>query len=125
VNIQPKTPLQHAQIQFIESMIITALMAAIASISPLLTSSSPINWRIAGASFALAFLFSAAHSLSAYLKASRTPLGEVIETAVETVEKQLPASVPGSEDTQQMKAIPKSAPLQGSGGTGTIEGQSV
>ena len=97
-----KTPTQQALIQFIESIVITALIAGIASISNLLIGNGQINWTQAGITFGFAIVFSLAHSLSAYLKALPSPaqqgqpdyssLGSVLDSFLNTLEQRLNAA---------------------------------
>lgn len=68
-----KTPTQQAFIQFIESILITAIIAGLVSISGLITGTGPLNWTQVGIDFGLAVAFSLAHSLAAYLKALPAP----------------------------------------------------
>jgi hypothetical protein len=63
------TPTQKALIQFAESIIITAFIAGVASLSNVLIGNGQINWQQASITFGFAVLFSLAHSISAYLKA--------------------------------------------------------
>jgi hypothetical protein len=69
MNTTQKTATQQALIQFVESIVITAIIAGIVSISSALTGTGAINWREVGLNFGLAVAFSLAHSLTAYLKA--------------------------------------------------------
>jgi len=73
-----KTASQQALIQFIESIVITAIIAGIVSVSSAITGSGPINWHEVWLNFGLAVAFSLAHSLTAYLKAlpSNTQTGQ-------------------------------------------------
>lgn len=94
------SPTQKALLQFAESMIITALIAGIASISNLLIGNGQINWTQAGITFGFAVVFSLAHSLSAYLKAipaaqqgqpDYSALGTVLDTFLNNLEQRLNA----------------------------------
>lgn len=67
------SPSQKAIAQFIESLIITAIIAGLVSASALLTGTGTINWQEVGISFGLAFAFSLAHGLAAYLKNVPSP----------------------------------------------------
>lgn len=87
MNTAQKTATQQALVQFIESIIITAIIAGIVSIATALTGTGAINWREVGLNFGLAVAFSLAHSLTAYLKAMPATgqidlagLGAAIET---------------------------------------------
>lgn len=94
-----KTPTQQALIQFLESIVITALIAGIASISNVLIGDGQINWTQAGITFGFAIVFSLAHSLSAYLKALPAPdqqgqpdyssLGSVLDSFLNTLQQRL------------------------------------
>lgn len=64
-----KTPSQQAIIQFIESIFVLALVAACIDTATAISPTGTINWMQVGTTFLIAFLGSAAHSLSAYLKA--------------------------------------------------------
>lgn len=67
------TPSQKAIAQFIESLIITAIIAGLVSASALLTGTGAINWQEVGVSFGLAFAFSLAHGFTAYIKNVPSP----------------------------------------------------
>lgn len=111
-----KTPTQQALIQFIESIVITALIAGIASISNLLIGNGQINWTQAGITFGFAIVFSLAHSLSAYLKALPSPaqqgqpdyssLGSVLDAFVSNLEQHLSAVVAKSAQPQAAQKAP-------------------
>lgn len=90
-----------ALIQLVESIIITAIIAGIVAASSTLTNGGAIDWQITGGVFALAFLFSLAHSLTAYIKTLPAPnnvsmddLGTVLDDFVTRIEKSLQASMP-------------------------------
>lgn len=96
-----KTPTQQALIQFVESMVITALIAGIASISNLLIGNGEINWTQAGITFGFAVVFSLAHSLSAYLKAipaaqqgqpDLSGLGTVLDAFINSLQQRIEAA---------------------------------
>ena len=93
------TPTQKALIQFAESIIITAFIAGVASLSNVLIGNGQINWQQASITFGFAVLFSLAHSISAYLKAipaaqnqpDFSALGNVLDTFLVTLEQRLNA----------------------------------
>lgn len=114
-----KTPTQQALIQFIESIVITALIAGVASISNLLIGNGQINWQQAGITFGFAIVFSLAHSLSAYLKALPAAsqgqpdyrgLGTVMDAFVTTLEQRLSAVV--THPAQPVVAQPQAVQVQ-------------
>ena len=73
---------QRALIQLIESMIITAIIAGIFSIAPLIESDGPLDWGKIGLFFLFAVIFSLAHSAVAYFKTTNLELGTVLEQVV-------------------------------------------
>lgn len=103
------TPTQKALIQFAESILITALIAGIASLSNLFVGNGQINWTQATITFAFAVLFSLAHSVSAYLKAipaqqsqpDYSSLGTVLDAFVSNLEQHLSAVVAKSAQPAQ------------------------
>ena len=110
-----KTPTQQALIQFIESIVITALIAGVASISNLLIGNGQINWQQAGITFGFAIVFSLAHSLSAYLKAlpaasqgqpDYSSLGTVLDAFVSSLEQRLRAAEPHPAQSAQPQVQP-------------------
>lgn len=113
-----KTPTQQALIQFLESIVITALIAGIASISNLLIGNGEINWQQAGITFGFAIVFSLAHSLSAYLKALPAPagqgqpdyssLGTVLDAFLTSLQQRLDAaSTPVVHLAQTLQPVPQ------------------
>lgn len=87
---------QQALLQFLESIAITAFLAALISIGPLLTGAGPLDWRLVGTTFGLAFVYSLGHSIAAYLKAadpnsptgaSEAQLGALIDSIIAALEK--------------------------------------
>src|SRR5512142_266463 len=94
------TPTQKALIQFAESILITALIAGIASLSNLFVGNGQINWTQATITFAFAVLFSLAHSVSAYLKAipaqqsqpDYSNLGTVLDAFLTSLQQRLDAA---------------------------------
>lgn len=94
------TPTQKALIQFAESIVITAFIAGIASISNLLIGNGQINWTQAGITFGFAVVFSLAHSISAYLKAipaaqnqpDLSGLGTVLDAFLTSLQQRLDAA---------------------------------
>lgn len=70
----PTTPTKGAIIQFIESVIITAILAGIAAASPLLQGHESINWQAAGGVFLTAFGYSLATGVVTYFKLKPSPL---------------------------------------------------
>lgn len=94
------TPTQKALIQFAESIVITALIAGIASLSNLFVGDGQINWYQAGITFGFAVLFSLAHSISAYLKAipaaqdqpDLSGLGTILDSFLTNLQQRLDAA---------------------------------
>lgn len=82
-----QTPAQRALVQFIESMLITALIAGLFSISTYITTDGPIDWTKIVYAFGLAVAFSVAHSLAAYFKPSNVELSTLIEATAQALEK--------------------------------------
>lgn len=118
-----KTPTQQALIQFLESIVITALIAGIASISNLLIGNGEINWQQAGITFGFAIVFSLAHSLSAYLKALPAPagqgqpdyssLGTVLDAFLTSLQQRLDAaSTPVVHLAQTLQPVPQPQAVQ-------------
>lgn len=94
------TPTQKALFQFAESILITALIAGIASLSNLFVGDGQINWTQAGITFGFAVLFSLAHSISAYLKAipaaqqqpDLSGLGTILDSFLNNLQQRLDAA---------------------------------
>jgi hypothetical protein len=115
------SPTQKALIQFAESMAITALIAGIASIGTLLVGNGTIDWTQVGITFSLAVVFSLAHSLSAYLKATPTAqqgqpdysaLGTVLDAFLNTLQQRVEAAqVPVVAQPQPAQQAAPKAPL--------------
>jgi len=98
------TPAQRALIQFIESILITAVIAGLFAASLALGQDGPVDWKEVGAVAAFAFIFSVAHSVAAYFKqhppvqiVSSDPndapplnLGEAMDQVVGQLEKRYP-----------------------------------
>ena len=125
-----KTPTQQALIQFLESIVITALIAGIASISNLLIGNGEINWTQAGITFGFAVVFSLAHSLSAYLKAipaaqqgqpDLSGLGTVLDAFLNSLQQRIEASrtpvIAQVQPTQQVASTATPAASQTQAGT--------
>lgn len=112
-----KTPSQQALIQFLESIIITAIIAGIVSLSSVAISTGPFNWHTAGLSFGLAVAFSLAHSVAAYLKAQPATsidlvgLGTAIDVLVGKVQNIQPQVQPA-----QVTPAATAQPVHGPGG---------
>jgi hypothetical protein len=106
-----KTPTQQALIQFIESIIITAIIAGIVSISSVVTGTGPLNWHEATLNFGLAVAFSLAHSVAAYLKAQPATsidlvgLGAAIDALVSKVQNTQPATVQPAQTATTATAL--------------------
>lgn len=86
MNLSPAQ--QKALLQFVKAMLITAIIAALSALIPLIDGAGSINWRRAALAFALAFAYSAGHSIATYLSASNeADLGTVIEAVISALEK--------------------------------------
>ena len=78
---------RQALIQLVESMIITAFIAGLLSIAPLIETDGPLDWGKIGLFFLFAVLFSLAHSAVAYFKTTNMEFGTVLEQVVNALEK--------------------------------------
>lgn len=85
--MNPKT--QQALTQFVESMLITALIAAIFDVTPMVSGSGSINWQVVGVSFFWAFVVSAAHSFIAYMRPTQPDLSAALDGILRVVEQRL------------------------------------
>jgi hypothetical protein len=117
------TPTQKALIQLAESLVITALIAALIAIGPVLLATGPIDWTHALLAFVIAFVFSVAHGGAAYLKAYNVPLATVLDADISAVEQKIePLAVQTTTTAVVNTASPATAsvntnnPLQGVGG---------
>lgn len=77
--------------QLLESAIITALIAGLAALQPVLSGTGPIDWHQAALAFGYAALFSLAISLATYLKGSNIALSTAIATIVDALEQRYQA----------------------------------
>src|SRR5437016_11125530 len=85
------TPTQRAILQFVDSLLITAIIAGFFSIAAAIAGNGPIDWKQVLLSFALAFVFSVAHSIAAYFKASSQPdVGIALDAVLQELEKRYP-----------------------------------
>lgn len=98
MNMNEQT--KRALIQFAESMTITAIIAGIVTITPLIEAQGPMDWKQAGIAFGLASLFSVAHSVVAYIKPSQPLLSAAAEGLVDAAEKRYQPSTPLQGSTQ-------------------------
>ena len=108
--MNPKT--QQALTQFVESMLITALIAALVSVTPMLSGSS-INWQEIGLAFGLAFAVSVAHSIVAYMRPTQPDLSAALDAILQVVEQRLQAQQPvqGPLVVVHQPAQPTQAPV--------------
>lgn len=83
------TPAQRALIQLVESLLISALVAGIAAITPMLAGSGAIDWQQTANIFFLAVIFSIAHGVVAYFKTSNADLANALETIIDLLEKRM------------------------------------
>lgn len=103
-NKTTKNAANQALIQFLISMLISALAAGLVSIGDALNK-GPINWSLVALSFGLAFAFSVLHSLAAFLislpppnkdQAGQHPdfaqAGRMMELLVQALEQQQKAN---------------------------------
>lgn len=82
----PLTPTARALVQFLESMLITACIAGLLSIEPLIAGTGSIDWQVAATTFGLAVFFSLAHSIAAYFKPSQPDLSAAVSAVVDELE---------------------------------------
>lgn len=93
---QITTPARRATIQFIESLLITALITGCFVVAPLIETTGPINWYQIILSFLFAVLWSFAHGVVAYFKPSN-PQVSIIETVLDAVERRIQPIMPTSQ----------------------------
>lgn len=93
---QTTTPTQRATIQFIESLLISALLTGCFVIAPLIESTGPINWQQIIVSFLFAVLWSFAHGVVAYFKPYNAQVS-IIETVLDAVERRIQPIMPTSQ----------------------------
>jgi hypothetical protein len=82
-----KTPTQQALIQLIESILLSASIAGLVSVEPLIAGTGPVDWHVVLTTFGLATAFSIAHSVAAYFKPSQPDLGAALSAIVDELEK--------------------------------------
>jgi|SRR5579883_1063090 len=81
-----KTPTQAALIQFLQSLIISALVTALIAIGPLLMATGPVDWKQIGLVAGVAFILSILHGVAEYLKQYNPQLSSAVETDLTAVE---------------------------------------
>jgi hypothetical protein len=82
-----KTPTQQALIQLVESILLSASIAGLVSVEPIIAGTGPIDWRVVLTTFGLATAFSIAHSVAAYFKPAQPNLGAALSAIVDELEK--------------------------------------
>lgn len=90
---QITTPAKRATIQFVESLLISALLTGCFVIAPLIESTSPINWQQIIVSFLFAVLWSLIHGVVAYFKPYNAQVS-IIETVLDAVERRIHPIMP-------------------------------
>lgn len=95
--MQNTTPAQRALVQFVESMIITALITALIGVEPLVAGTGLINWRTTGTVFTLLFMFSVAHSAVAYFRPYNIDLSNAVAQIVDALEVRAMHSMPPAQ----------------------------
>lgn len=135
------TPTQSAIIQFVESLLITAIIAGLYNIS-MLPATGTVSLQQVVASFGLAVLVSLAHSLTAYLKALPTAstgqdysaLGTALDAAFVRFLPQITSVITPAQPVAQphvvvvtqtpatisTPTVSTSTPLQGSTSVGSV-----
>lgn len=90
---QITTPAQRATIQFVESLLISALITGCFAIAPLIETMGPINWYQIIAYFLFAVLWSLIHGVVAYFR-PYNPQVSIIETVLDAVERRIQPIMP-------------------------------
>jgi hypothetical protein len=84
--------LQKATVTFIESAIVTALIAGLTAIGPVLNETGPIAWKRVIILLGYAIIVSLVLSIVAYLKAWNPVLGAIVESEATAIEKSVEKS---------------------------------
>ena len=101
---QITTPTQRATIQFVESLLISALITGCFAIAPLIESTGPINWYQIIAYFLFAVLWSLIHGVVTYFR-PYNPQVSIIETVLDAVERRIQPIVPTPQAPAQSPLV--------------------
>lgn len=105
---QITTPAQRATIQFVESLLISALITGCFAIAPLIETMGPINWYQIIAYFLFAVLWSLIHGVVAYFR-PYNPQVSIIETVLDAVERRIQPIMPTPQIATTTPVAPSTA----------------